>query len=51
VNFLKCDFGVVDEAMFDDDERTFERIFYILCIQKSILDDVAEVMFSVGQWT
>jgi hypothetical protein len=42
---LRCDFGDVDEAMFHDDERPFERIFYILGTQKSDLDVVAEVMF------
>jgi hypothetical protein len=45
VNVLKYDFVDVDEAMFHDVERIFERIFYILGIQKSVLDDVAEVMF------
>jgi hypothetical protein len=42
---LIYDFGDVDEAMFHDVERTFERNFYIIGIQKRILDDVAEVMF------
>jgi hypothetical protein len=32
---LKCDFGDVDEAMFHDVKRPFERIFHILDIQKS----------------
>jgi hypothetical protein len=45
VNVLKCDFGDFDEALFHDIDRTFERIFYILGIQKSVLDEVAEVMF------
>jgi hypothetical protein len=31
---LKCDIGDVDEAMFHDVERPFERIFYTLGIQK-----------------
>jgi hypothetical protein len=45
LNVLKCYFGDVDEAIFHDVERPFERIFYILGIQKSDLDEVAEVMF------
>jgi hypothetical protein len=45
VNVLKYDFCKVDEAIFHDIERTFERIFYILGIQKSVCDNVAEVMF------
>jgi hypothetical protein len=35
------DFAEVDEAMFQGDERSFERIFYILIIQKRDLDEVA----------
>jgi hypothetical protein len=35
LNVLKCDFGDVDEAMFHDVERSFERIFYNLGLQKS----------------
>jgi hypothetical protein len=42
---LKYDFGDVDEAMFHDIESTFERIFYILGIQKSAFENFAEVMF------
>jgi hypothetical protein len=42
---LKYDFGDIDEVMFHVIERTFELIFYILGIQKSVFDDVAEVMF------
>jgi hypothetical protein len=34
VNVLKCDFVEVDEAMFLFVERHFERIFYILGMQK-----------------
>jgi hypothetical protein len=45
VDFLKCDFGDVHEAMLHDVERSFLRIFYILGIQKSVLD---EVIFKVG---
>jgi hypothetical protein len=46
VNVLKFVFVDVDDAMFFFDiERIFERIFYILGIQKSVLDDVAEGMF------
>jgi hypothetical protein len=33
---LKFDIGDVDEAMFHDVERPFERIFYIVGIQKAI---------------
>jgi hypothetical protein len=44
-NDLKCDFGDADEALFHDVEKTFDRIFYILGIQKSVLDDVAEMIF------
>jgi hypothetical protein len=36
--------------MFLDVERPFERIFYILGIQKSNLDEFAEVVFYVGEW-
>jgi hypothetical protein len=36
--------------MFHDVERPFERILYILGIEKSVLDYVAEVMFLVGEW-
>jgi hypothetical protein len=39
------DFGDIDEAMFHDVERPFERILYILGLQKSVLDEVAEVCF------
>jgi hypothetical protein len=35
---LKFVFGDVDEAMFHDVEGPFERIFFILGIQKSDLD-------------
>jgi hypothetical protein len=45
VNVLKCDFLDVDEAMFLDVEGLFERIFYILVIEKRFLDDVDKVMF------
>jgi hypothetical protein len=37
--------GDVDEEMFHDVERPFERILYIPGIQKCGLDEVAEVMF------
>jgi shikimate kinase len=42
---LKWNFGDVDEAMFHDVEMSFERIFYILGIEYSDLDEVVEVMF------
>jgi hypothetical protein len=48
VNDLKCNFGDVDEAIFRNVERTFERIFYILSVQKSVLDEIAEVVLSMG---
>jgi hypothetical protein len=47
---LKVHFGDVDEAMFHDVERLFEHIFYILDIQKSDLDEVADVMYKIGEW-
>jgi hypothetical protein len=50
VNVLKCDFGDVDETMFHDVERTFERIFLLLGIQKRVLDEVAVLMFLVCEW-
>jgi hypothetical protein len=34
-----------DEAKFHDIERTYERILYIICIEKRDFDEVAEVMF------
>jgi hypothetical protein len=37
--------------MFHDVGRPFERISYILGIQKSDLDEFAEVMFKVGEWS
>jgi hypothetical protein len=42
---LKINFADFDEAMFHDVERPFERIFYILGIEKSDLDEVSGVMF------
>jgi hypothetical protein len=45
LNDLKVDLGDVDEAMFHDVDRPFEYIFYIPGIQKSDLDEVAEVIF------
>jgi hypothetical protein len=41
VNVFKFDFGNVDESMFRDEERPFERIFYILGTEKGYLDEVA----------
>jgi hypothetical protein len=40
LNVLKCDFGDVHEAMLLDVERSFQRIFYILGIQRRDLDEV-----------
>jgi hypothetical protein len=37
---LKCDFGEIDEAMFQGVERQCELIFCILGIQKSVWDEV-----------
>jgi hypothetical protein len=45
LNVSQSDFGDVDDAMFHYIERAFERIFYILGIQKSDLGEDAEVMF------
>jgi hypothetical protein len=42
---LKFDFDEVDEAMFQGVERSCELIFCIVGIQKSDLDEVAELMF------
>jgi hypothetical protein len=47
---LKINFAEFDEAVFHDVERPFERIFYILSIEKSDLNEVAEMMFQVGEW-
>jgi hypothetical protein len=38
-----------DEAMLQGVERACEIIFCILSIQKSDSDEVAEVMFKVGE--
>jgi hypothetical protein len=46
---LKCDFCNFDEAMFHDVERPFERIYNILGIQKSNLNEIADFMFLVGE--
>jgi hypothetical protein len=45
LHVLKNDFGEVDEVMFQNVDRQLESFFYILGIQKSHLDEVAEVMF------
>jgi hypothetical protein len=50
LNVLKCDFVHVYEAMFNDVERPLEQFFYILCIQKSHLDEVVELMFQIDEW-
>jgi hypothetical protein len=42
---LKSFFGDVDELMFQDVLKPLERIFQILGIENSDLDEVAEVMF------
>jgi hypothetical protein len=40
---LKIRFVEVDESMFYDVERPFQRIVYVLVIQKGNLDEVVEV--------
>jgi hypothetical protein len=47
---LKCVFGEVDEASFLGVERACKVIFFLMGIQKSDLDEVAVVMFQVGEW-
>jgi hypothetical protein len=42
---LRINFADFHEAIFHDVERPFERIFKILGIEKSDLEEVAEVMF------
>jgi hypothetical protein len=49
LNVLKYDFGDIHSTMLHEVERPFESIFFILGIQKSNLNDVAEVMFLVGE--
>jgi hypothetical protein len=44
LHILECEFEV-EEAMLQGDERPCELIFCVLGIQKSDLDEVAEVMF------
>jgi hypothetical protein len=50
LDVLKCNNGEVDEAMFEGVERQCEEIFNILSIQKSDLDEVANVMFQLDEW-
>jgi hypothetical protein len=47
---LKINFADFNETTFHV-ERPFERIFYILGIEKSDLDEIAKVMFQVDEWT
>jgi hypothetical protein len=47
---LKYEFGEVDEAMFQGDERPCENIFWILSIQTSALVEVAQEIFQVDEW-
>jgi hypothetical protein len=42
---LKINFADFDEAIFHDVERPFERIFKILSIEKSDLEEFTELMF------
>jgi hypothetical protein len=46
----KCDFGELDEAMFQGVERPCEHMFYFMGTKKSELIQVAEVMIQVGEW-
>jgi hypothetical protein len=46
LNVLKCDFGDFDEAMFHDVKRLYESIYNVLGIQRSNLDEIAEVVLS-----
>jgi hypothetical protein len=46
LDVLQNDFDEVDEEMFRDVEMSLERIFYIVVLQKSDLDEVAEVILS-----
>jgi hypothetical protein len=50
LDVLKCDIVEVDEAMYQGVERTYKLIFCILDIQKSALDEVAEIIFQIGEW-
>jgi hypothetical protein len=45
LNVLKCDFVNVDEAMFSDVERSFERLFYIQGNKKNELVEYAGVLW------
>jgi hypothetical protein len=45
MDVLKNDFGEVEEAMIQGVERPYENIFCILGIEKSDMDEVAEVFF------
>jgi hypothetical protein len=49
LNVLKINFGDVDVAIFHHVKKQFEWIFYILGIHKNDLDEVAIVMFEVGE--
>jgi hypothetical protein len=43
LNVLKCDLGDVDEEIFHDVERPFQRFFYFLRFQKKKdLDEICE---------
>jgi hypothetical protein len=46
---IKIRFGEVDEAMFEGVKMPCEPIFFLLGIQKSDLDEVAEVVFQGGK--
>jgi hypothetical protein len=49
LDVLIIQFSDVDEAMFQVVERQCELIFYVLGIQKSEVELVAEVIFLVGE--
>jgi hypothetical protein len=48
MNVLKFDFDF-NEAIFHDDERSFELILWFKVIEKSTLTNLL-VMFYVGEW-
>jgi hypothetical protein len=50
LNVLKCDFFEVDDAMFLEVKRPFERIFEILGMQNRDFDEFAKVVIYVGEW-
>jgi hypothetical protein len=49
LDVLKCNFGEIDEAMFQVVEKHWELILCIQGILKSGLDDVVKVMFQADE--